>query len=135
VIKIVKTLEPIVARSASLFWWKRIYVGLGFDDLHPSTQAAVLAHEEGHCNMHHMEQRIVALLWWPAFKWLCYRQEFSADRYAAKFGHTAALFMFLKLNSVGEGPYHPSSAIRRLRLLHNNHYARHPSSANPAPLA
>ena len=127
-IKIVRTSEPIIARSASLFWWKRIYFGSKFGRLTIDEKEAVIAHELGHCHGHHMEQRILMLLFPWGFKWLCHRQEFQADRYAADYGHGVVLAKLIsRVDSIGR--LHPPVAQRLASL------ERHTLRANPAPLA
>lgn len=122
-IKFVRTSEPIVARSISLFWWKRIYLGSFFDCLTPPEQFAVIGHEEGHCAHHHTEMRILCLLLAPfLFFELCRRQEFSADRYSAQHGHSRFLCQVLESDYDG-GLLHPSHAARREAL---SKYHDHP---------
>jgi hypothetical protein len=128
--KIVRTKESIVARSASFFWWKRVYVGAWFWLLAPETRAAVLAHESYHCHQHHTEWRILALLFPFIIPRLCRRQELEADAFAASFGHGPALYEFLK-PGIGGGLFHPSNDVRRDALLHNEFFRMAPVTSQP----
>lgn len=128
-IKLVVTDEPIIARSASLFWWKRIYVGKLYWMLAYSLQNAAIHHERAHCDKHHMEWRILFLLmpWW--FTWLCERQELAADSYAASCGYKDAMRYLLAYHSNPiKGRYHPDLDTRLDNL------ARYSLNTNPAQL-
>lgn len=116
-IKVVCTNEPMYARSMSFFTWKRVYIGTSFATLSLDEQVAALSHEEGHCELHHTEVRILflALLPW-FFIPLCKYQELAADRYAASKGHSDILIrMFERWKSKG-GWLHPSDHARKHNL-------------------
>ena len=125
--QILMTDEPIVARSLSVFWFKRVYLGRKFHDLSPGTKGAVLAHEFGHCAGHHTEWR--ALLW-PIGLWLAKQQEFWADAYACKMGYGPELYLHLSDDSKPAGRYHPTNCHRRQKLVHNKLFASPPLRAN-----
>ena len=115
-IKIVSTREFIIARSTSFFWWKRIYVGVRFFTLSDAQREAVLAHEEGHCNLHHSELRSLAVLLCPfLIKWVCHKTEYAADLYAAERGLAKPLIQVLN-NDKRETVLHPSNRNRRKAL-------------------
>lgn len=109
---IVPTNEPIIARALSFGWWKRVYVGKLFERLPPHIRQAVLAHEAAHCDLHHTEKRILALIFAPfLLKRICRKQELDADKLAAKKGHAPALMELLSID-VDVGPYHPTHKER-----------------------
>jgi len=108
--KIVKSKRSFVARSFSLLWFKRIYVGVRFNNLPADQALAVLAHEEGHCELHHTEKRILALLFPFMLKNMCHKHELEADNYAGVRGHAESLIRFIR--RCNQGPYHPSNNIR-----------------------
>lgn len=94
--KIVTTTEPIIARSISFLWFKRIYIGIGYWNLLKSQKEAVLAHEEAHCKFHHTELRLLTVLLCPFLvKWVCHKTEFAADRFAASRGYAKPLIQVL----------------------------------------
>jgi Peptidase family M48 len=122
VTKIIETNEYITARSLSLLWFKRIYVGYRYLHLNPAMRLAVLAHEEGHLRGHHTEWRILALLVPGLPLWLAKQQEYWADAYACRAGHGLALYWLLADESDG-GHFHPSNCLRRQKLVHNKFFA------------
>lgn len=128
-ISVVRTTEPMIARSASILWWSRVYLGSKFGDLTAAEQDATVAHECGHCALHHMELRTLALIFTPwRFKKVCRNQEFKADAFASRMGHGVALAKLI--SRIGsDGPYHPSANERIIRL------ARRTLHANPARTA
>jgi len=117
-LKIIETDRDEVARSISLFWFKRIYVGTRFKKLTVAERMAVIAHETGHCEGHHTEWRILLL---PIVFWLAKQQEFWADAYAVRKGHGEALYRHLGRND-GGGLFHPSNYHRRQKLVHNKFF-------------
>ena len=111
--KIVRTDKPFIARSFSFLWWKRIYIGTKYTHLTSAQRTAVLAHEEGHCNLHHTEIRFLALFLLPFYlKYVCHSTELAADRYAAKRGHGRGLVSLLKRTRNPESFFHPSDETR-----------------------
>jgi Zn-dependent protease with chaperone function len=117
-ITLVKTKHPGYARSISFFWWKWILLGTDFASLPPDEQLATLAHEEGHCELHHTEYRLLFLLvpiFWIMFFEFCKEHEFEADEYSAARGNKQALLKLLA-NDWDGGLMHPSNATRRARL-------------------
>ena len=126
---IVQTSEPITARSFSCLWYKRIYVGRKFHALPPRVKMAVLAHEFAHCERHHTEWRILALLFPFLIKWLCHRQEYQADAYVAQCGFGPELHWFLR-DERAETATHPQKYLRRQKLVHNKFFAQPPLRAN-----
>ena len=130
--KIISTNEPIHARSMSFLAWKRIYIGARFSSLTLDEQVAALAHEEGHCELHHTEVRIFSLLFLPfLFISICKKQELAADRYAAKKGHANTLIKMFDSFSEG-GWLHPSDAERRHHLMKQEHLRNAPVKGNLA---
>lgn len=125
---IVDTDEPIYGRSVSFFWYKRIYVGTKFRDLPYRVKAAVIAHELGHCDGHHTEWRILALLFPFVIPWLTRWQEYRADAYACKLGYGPELAWLLRENT-GGGLFHPTNYLRRQKLVHNKFFAQPPLRA------
>lgn len=115
-IKVFQTDEQIVARAWSFFWIKRVVIGSLFWKLPFHIRNAVMAHEEGHAEMHHTEWRVVCLLFapWMIFD-VCKQHELDADLFAASRGHGAALIEFLKFDK-DCGLFHPSHAERRQHL-------------------
>jgi len=110
---LVQTDHPGHARAISFGRLKQVWLGRGFAALPEDQQAAVLAHEAGHCHHHHLEARWLCLIFTPLlYPWLCRRQELEADRYAASLGHGQALSRFLASECAG-GWFHPSHAERR----------------------
>lgn len=108
--KIVKCEKWFVARSFSFLWFKRIYVGEKMSKLPADQQMAVLAHEEGHCEHHHTEKRLLALFFPFMLQKMCHRHEMEADRYAAMQGHASPLIKFIR--RCNQGPYHPNNECR-----------------------
>ena len=115
--------EPLVARSVSFFWYKRIYLGNKWDRLPTEQRDAVIAHELGHCLKHHTEWRALALFFPFFIPSLCRHQEFEADAYACEQGHGPALHKLLGYEAM-RGPYHPTNFERRQKLVHNKFFAR-----------
>jgi Zn-dependent protease with chaperone function len=109
-----------IAHSGSFFRWKRIFLGASFFYMTPNWQRAVKAHELGHIEGHHTEWRILTLLFCPfLFFWVCRKQEFLADEYAAKLGLRAELINFLEKLYTPSGRMYPSNfdRIEKLRLI------------------
>lgn len=107
---------PLTA-ALSLPWASVIFAGPGYDRLTEGQKSAVVLHEMYHCMSHHTEWRIVAFLFPFIIPWLCRRQEFAADRYAALCGHAQDLIEVLA-NPLRPGSVtHPSHAERIERLL------------------
>ena len=129
--------RPFMARAFSFFWLKRVYLGRRFFELPPNEQLAAIRHEEGHCDGHHTELRVLCLLLAPwLLGWLCRRQEFEADRYSSQRGHTESLLQILKDDKPGTY-FSPSHRDRRERILQSftSKFARPPSrvtSPDPA---
>jgi hypothetical protein len=125
--KMIQTTEPIVARSFSFFWFKRVYTGARFESLPYRTKVAILLHEFAHCNSHHTEWRV---LLWPLALWLPKRQELWADAFVASQGYAQELHDFL----IGEhdgGLFHPSNWQRRQNLMDNKFFASPPLRVDP----
>ena len=119
--RIVRTDLPIIACAISFGFWHRILIGRQFDSFPSDQRAAIIAHEEGHIAGAHTEQRILMLLFLPMFfTWLCRRQEFAADRYAADCGHVEGLSRLLASDGDG-GILHPSHYARREALKLHEH--------------
>ena len=108
--KIVNCKKWFVARSFSFLWFKRTYVGAKFHKLPADQAMAVLAHEEGHCELHHTERRLAALLFPFMLQKMCHRHEMEADKYAAMRGHADGLIRFIR--RCNQGPYHPNNEAR-----------------------
>jgi Zn-dependent protease with chaperone function len=128
---IVQTNEPITARSVSWLWYKRIYVGTKFIGLPERVKMAVLAHELAHCEGHHTEWRLLALIC-PIpllIQWLCHWQEYQADAYVAQCGFGPELSWYLRKDGPGSIT-HPQNYLRRQKLVHNKFFARPPLRAN-----
>ena len=115
-LKFVSTDAEYIARSASFFWWKRVYTGKPFVGLTDDQKRAVLAHETYHVMAHHTEMRIVALFCPFVIPWLCKKQEFDADECAAWAGYRAELIEMLEKSVINDGPYHPTNFERIQRL-------------------
>lgn len=113
--KVVRTSEPIIARSASFLWWKRIYIGEKFDRLSTDEKYSVIAHELAHCEGHHTEIRMLFMFIPFLFSWICRQQEYSADKYAKDRGYGASLARVISRNA-NNGPYYPSTESRCARL-------------------
>ena len=117
---LVQTTRPGYASAISFGGWKQVWLGTRFKELDEAQQAAVIAHEEGHCHLHHLEARWLCLLLTPMlYLWLCKQQEFAADRYAAERGHATALCSILASEYDG-GWFQPSHAERRAALKHHD---------------
>ena len=117
--KVILTTEPIIARSFSFGWFKRVYVGTKFPAFSPRLKTAILLHEFAHCNGHHTEFR---MLLWPIGLWLAKWQEYQADAYVARCGFGPELYCLLYPESPG-GLFHPSNCQRRQKLVHNKFFA------------
>ena len=122
---VIVTTEPIIARSFSFGWFKRVYVGAKFHAYPPRIKAAILLHEFAHCNGHHTEWR---MLLWPIGLWLAKWQEYRADAYVARCGYGPELYCLLHRDTPG-GAFHPSNCQRRQKLVHNKFFARPPLRA------
>ncbi len=111
-----RSYEDIIARSWSFFWIKRIIVGRRFEKLPWHVRNAVMHHEHGHVEMHHVEKGLLCLLLtpWRFFK-LCRQQEIEADAYAAKAGHAKGLLELLRFEKAATFS-HPSNSERRQYL-------------------
>jgi len=105
-LQIVKSRGHFIARSFSFFWYKRIYVGTEFKKLPRDEKAAVLAHEEGHCENHHTEKRMLALLFPFQLMKMCHQQELEADTHAGRLGHATALIEVIRRGG-DAGSYYP----------------------------
>ncbi len=115
-VKHIRINEPLIAFAFSFLWIKLIVTGTKFQRLPLDLQIAALAHENGHLSGHHTEWRLICLLLAaPLFPWLCHRQEFAADKYAASCGHADELIRILASDYRG-GLLHPSNAERRRKL-------------------
>ena len=122
--RILETSEPMIARSFSFGWYKRVYVGTEFHKLDALRQAAVLAHEQGHLEGHHSELRMLCFLFAPFFFFrLCRHQEYQADLYAMKKGYARQLFDLLKSDFDG-GLLQPAHIERRLAIRQYEHQSR-----------
>jgi Zn-dependent protease with chaperone function len=108
--KVIASRLPIVAMSIA----GMVVTGIHFDRFDPVKKAAILAHEEGH--IYHMHG-------WTRFKWIvtgqwkhllyrCRLQEFEADAFAVKLGHSDGLLAFLKVWREAESRFHPSTDDR-----------------------
>lgn len=128
-IPIVRTKSQRIAWSASFFWFKRVYVGLPFHDLPMLVRTAILHHERAHCDGHHTEQRILALLFPPMLRWLCHRQEYAADCAAVSAGYGKEMSWLLR-HSTDSGILYPSNAQRRHKMLHNELFERSTTRIN-----
>ena len=115
---VVTTREPIIARSVSFFWYRRVYIGTKFARLPKGQQTAVILHERGHIEKHHTEARLLSVLFpfKPFIRWLCHRQEYAADRYVLEHGFGRELVDFLVANGARESFTHPSDYARACRL-------------------
>lgn len=110
--------RPFITASFSLLWFKAIFVGRGFDHLHPDARAAALLHEQYHLDHHHTELRILMLLTvLPLIflKRICHAQEFAADAFASSIGFRKGMLQLLAADSC-ESLLHPSHAARREAL-------------------
>lgn len=122
---VIVTTEPIIARSFSFGWFKRVYVGANFHAYPTRIKIAILLHEFAHCNGHHTEWR---MLLWPIGVWLAKWQEYRADAYVARCGYGPELYCLLHRDTPG-GAFHPSNCQRRQKLVHNKFFARPPLRA------
>lgn len=112
--RVVRSDMPTIAYAISLFWFKRIYIGTLFDRLPSDVQAAVIQHEEGHCANHHLEKRLLFLVFMPfLYKWICHKQEIEADRCAVAKGLAEPLLRLLAVVDGAENLTTPSAAKRR----------------------
>jgi Zn-dependent protease with chaperone function len=104
------------AFAGSFFWWKKVYLGKAYFDLPRAHRMAVKVHEMGHVKGHHTEWRILTLLFCPIlFFWVCRKQEFLADEYAAKMHCGKEMIEFLQ-DHPGTGRRYPSNAERIKRI-------------------
>ena len=109
-----------IAHAGSFFGWKRLFLGTAYFYLTPRQQIAVKAHELGHIAGHHTEWRILTLFFcFPLFFWVCRKQEFLADEYAANVGARQELIEFLEKQYSPSGRMYPSNSdrIEKLRLI------------------
>lgn len=117
-IKVALLNEPIIARSFSFLWIKRIYLGSKWLALPTTVKSAVLEHERAHCDGHHSEMRMLALLVPVIIPWLCRWQELRADARAVEAGFGSEMLWLLRDESSG-GPFHPTNLLRREKVVHN----------------
>lgn len=123
-IKFVHVNENITARAGSFFWLKQVELGHRFKWLPIRQKKAVVAHELGHVVGRHTEWRIVcALLFFPAFVFVCWAQELLADWFAVRRGFSAELAELLA-DEYGGGLLQPSHATRiRFIKFHAHFYS------------
>jgi len=113
--------EPIIARAFSFFWFKRIYLGIRFKRLSPMQQMGAVAHEEGHCELHHSEKRMALLFliaWWNPWWFLriCRNHELAADKYAVDKGYSQHLLSLLSAYGT-DGWLHPPHRERIMAII------------------
>lgn len=112
--------SPELAHAAGVWPFKRIVVGPEWFALEAEEQAAILMHEVYHCRALHMEVRwlLFPFCWTRFAREIGKRQEFAADRYAAREGYQHELVMFLARHGRGPtSPFHPSTWDRIDSLL------------------
>ena len=160
-IEFVRTDGQFIARSGSFGPWKWVWSGRLFQDLTEDQKKAIVLHETYHCDHHHTEVRLALLLFPFVFMtvcwielgfvyafvaaivsallmthvafWVCDRQEFAADAYAAKMGYGQPMLNLLsRYDDEGDALFHPTSIDRIDRL---SNFALPPSRANPASSA
>ena len=116
-IKIRRIDDDFIAASWSFGPIKRIYLGNRFGKFSLQQQSAILAHETGHCEGHHLEWRCLAAIFIPFW---CHRvtkyQEILADRFAVKKGHAECLLTIFEKISHG-GRFHPTREERIANVL------------------
>ena len=74
-----------------------------------------MCHEVAHIGGHHTVWRALSLLFPPAIRWLCHRQEYAADGYVVEQGHGIALMQYLR-NDADASMTHPSEQSRREKI-------------------
>jgi len=115
-VRVFRSDGDFIALSASFFWFKFVVVGKPFLELPRHLRNAVMSHEQGHVDLHHLEKGWLCLLVTPwLFFRLCRKQELEADAYAAQRGHASALLELLRYDE-RETYSHPSNAERRKHL-------------------
>ena len=112
-----------ISSFTGLSRWKRIKVGPLFWKLTNREQQAVLLHEAGHCQLDHLQKRILwawlALVYPKKLMEICHEQEYQADQFAAAAGYRLDLVSFFNKLQEGEVEvdFHPTLQSRIERLM------------------
>jgi hypothetical protein len=104
----------VIAEARGFWPFKHIAVGARFFDLSWSEQQAVLLHELKHIKAWHMEIRAlcVPLCWTEAVRFMCQRQEYAADEFAASQGFGQGMAIFLMRCGKPPTRYYPDPQLR-----------------------
>lgn len=101
--------RSVFAEARGIWRWKYILVGVGWNVLPYEEQIAALLHEARHCQLFHMEQRILLLpfCWMKWAQRIAQRQELACDAFAHANGFGHEMLRIVSKTQNGGGEFYP----------------------------